>query len=477
MSSFGLAAMAILTVVSACLPAELDGAVHSSKAELVDSYLPAAYVGVLLLSAIAALSGGGRELLPREQAAAFPISPTTDHLGALLMAPLNLAWLLQAWALIGATAFATGGGWRIPAIALPVLLWLIAATALAQLAAWAADWMRRGARSVWVYRSLIACFSIAGGAAAALGDHDRIRHGLPTSWVRSAAHDGADGHWLDWLGVIAALTAIALLAIGSGAWMAHQVARRPARDELRPESARHLPRKNATSDLAALVRVDRAAIWRSVPIRRGLLALATASGLGAFAAGMPWQTVSVVIGAVASAAALLFGVNAWGLDGKGALWRDSLPDPSNAAFLSRAWVLLGIILLAQIPTVLLEPVRAGQPTARQLVALMCAIIVVDLQVLSHSLRWSVRQPFAVDMRSARATPAPPLTMVGYSARLAFTTTLTGSGFALTSEANHWGWSVVLAAPLFALCVARLRRASREWADPQRRSHVVTTVAG
>ncbi len=46
-------------------------------------------------------SGGGRELLSRDQGVAFPVSPTTDHLGALLMAPLNIAWLLQSWALLG----------------------------------------------------------------------------------------------------------------------------------------------------------------------------------------------------------------------------------------------------------------------------------------------------------------------------------------------------------------------------------------
>ncbi len=78
-------------------------------AVLIGSYLPVAYAGVLLLSTVAAVSGGGRELLPREQAVAFPVSPTTDHLGALLMAPINIAWLLQAWAVLGATAYATGG--------------------------------------------------------------------------------------------------------------------------------------------------------------------------------------------------------------------------------------------------------------------------------------------------------------------------------------------------------------------------------
>ena len=59
--------------------------------------LPSGYLSVLVISIVsAATSGGGRELLPREHAVAFPVSPTTDHLGALVMAPLNIAWLLQA---------------------------------------------------------------------------------------------------------------------------------------------------------------------------------------------------------------------------------------------------------------------------------------------------------------------------------------------------------------------------------------------
>ncbi len=53
-------------------------------------------------------AGGGRELLPRDEAVGFPVSPTTDHLGALLLAPLNVAWMIQAWAMLGFTAYAVG---------------------------------------------------------------------------------------------------------------------------------------------------------------------------------------------------------------------------------------------------------------------------------------------------------------------------------------------------------------------------------
>ncbi len=86
-----------------------------------------------MVSAVA--SGGGRELLPREAATPYPVSTTTDHLGALVMAPLNIAWILQAWLLLGATAYAVGPEYLVAAQAV-VVAWLLSATALAQVAAW-----------------------------------------------------------------------------------------------------------------------------------------------------------------------------------------------------------------------------------------------------------------------------------------------------------------------------------------------------
>ena len=55
----------------------------------------------------AATSAGGRQLLPRDQAVAFPVSPSADHLGAVLTAPLNVAWSVQAMTLLGLTGWAT----------------------------------------------------------------------------------------------------------------------------------------------------------------------------------------------------------------------------------------------------------------------------------------------------------------------------------------------------------------------------------
>jgi hypothetical protein len=446
----------------------------AGRADDLRSYLPAAFAGALVLMTVAAVSGGGRELLPTEQAVAFPIGPTTDHFGALLMTPLNVAWLVQAWALLGANAYATGNDRHLIAAQLPVVLFVVAATALAQAASWAAEWLRRGPGGVWLFRAVVVAVSAGGGALVRFGDIDLA--GSPMAWVARGADRGADGEWLRWWVVVVALLTLTAAATGLGAWAAHQVARRPARDELRTESAHHTPGANPASDLAALVRIDRAGIWRSVPIRRGFLVLAILPGLCAFAGGAQWETVSVLPGPIASAAALLFGVNAWGLDGRGALWRESLPADPRLVFASRGIVLLETVLLGLVLTVVLATLRAGLPSVVQLVAVLCAMVVGSVQVISASLRWSVRRPYSVDMRSARATPAPPLAMVGYSARLALSTTLTGLAFVLTADASHWYWSVVLAAPLLTLSAIRLRRVSRTWTDPQARSFVVTTVA-
>ena len=54
------------------------------------------------------------------------------------------------------------------------------------------------------------------------------------------------------------------------------------------------------------------------------------------------------------------------------------------------------------------------------------------------MRWSIARPFAVDLRSARATPAPPVVMAGYSARLAVVTTMTGLVFSGLAELRDRG---------------------------------------
>jgi hypothetical protein len=180
-------------------------------------------------------------------------------------------------------------------------------------------------------------------------------------------------------------------------------------------------------------------------------------------------------GLVASGGALLFGVNSWCLDGRGALWRDNLPVDPRLTFTSRAVVLLEILLVASAVTLVIASLRAGIPTVSEVAAVLSATIVVTVQVVATALRWSVRRPYAVDLRSARATPAPPLVMVGYSARLALSTTCTGLLFNVASRAP-WQWSLVLAVPFLSWSLTKLFLTGRAWSNPTVRARVIATVA-
>ncbi len=105
--AMGAAVFVGLTLAAATLPAMVEGA-GTSKGHSLDAVvlMPTAMAAFMFLAiASSVASGGGRELLHREHAVIYPVSPTTDHLGALLLAPLNIAWLLQAWILMGITAY------------------------------------------------------------------------------------------------------------------------------------------------------------------------------------------------------------------------------------------------------------------------------------------------------------------------------------------------------------------------------------
>jgi hypothetical protein len=66
-------------------------------------------------------------------------------------------------------------------------------------------------------------------------------------------------------------------------------------------------------------------------------------------------------------------------------------------------------------------------------------------------------------------------MVGNSARLALTTTLTGMVFGASSYGT-WHWPVMVALPFLLFSTAKLVGTADMWADAETRSKVVATVA-
>ncbi len=430
----------------------------------------AAFLLLAVISAVA--SGGGRELLARDPAQIHPISPTSDHLGALLLAPLNIAWLLQAWTLLGATAYGLGPRYLAPA-QIVLVLWLFAATAVAQVVAWSLEGVRRLEHGIAAVRLLTV---IVLGAALGLqmnGALVPMLDRIPTTPLVVGML--SDWSWR-WAATLLVVLGVLLVATALGAVPAHLAARRSARDELRVETGTYTARAMPRSALAGLVRTDRASVWRAVPMRRGLAVLALGPGVVAVLGNLPWSSLTVLPGLVASGGALLYGVNAWCLDARGALWRESLPVAPGAVFAARAYVLAEFLLAASMLTIALAATRAGVPSPAELMALVCTQLVVTLQVVAGALRWSAQRPYAVDLRSARATPAPPLTMVGYSTRLAITTTLTGLVFSGMARVDDWQLSLVVAVPFVCWSTARLLRTARAWTDPVDRARVVMAVA-
>lgn len=463
-----------LTLASILVPALLAD-VRDSRG--VVGVLPSLYLGFLALAVVSSIaSGGGREVVPREQTVAFPISSWTEHFGALLLSPLNIAWLLQCWTLLGATAYVFGTQ-NLPFAMVPVLVWILLASAAGQAVGWTVEGVRRGRHGTAIMRTL----AVLGGATGTwLVATDRVTPLLdasPTLRLVLLVDRGAAGMWAPYLVGTALLVVLTVLAVLVGGLPARWALRRPERAEARLESGQHRPRPNPVGDLRALVRLDRASVWRSVPLRRGLLVLAVLPGLVAAAGDLDWDLITVLPGLVASGGGLLFGVNAWALDGRGALWRDSLPVDQGLAFLSKAIVLGELLLASAAITVALAAARAGVPTQAEAAATLCCAVVVTVAVVSGCLRWSIQRPFSVDLRSARATPAPPVVMVGYSTRLALGTTLIGLVFGVTALAPDGRAAVALAMPFLIVSCLRLRRTASRWADPVARSRVVATVAG
>jgi hypothetical protein len=380
--------------------------------------------------------------------------------------------LLQAWALLGSAAYALPAA-HAPAALVTILLWLAVSTTAAQVVAWTMEAIRRRPYGRWAVRVIVGAFAAGAAYLQLSGQLIDFLDRLPTLWLVARSTEGPTGGWLT--GILFEVVLI-LLAVVVGAVPAHLAAKLPPRDEARVEGGAYAVRKLPRTVVGTLMSIDRASVWRSVPMRRGITVLAVGPGIVAILGNMTWQNMTILPGLVASGGALLFGVNAWCIDGRGLLWRENLPARPEQVFAARAIVVAEFVLVASLVTMVLAALRAGAPTASELVAIVMLVLVVTVQVLGAAMRWSAQRPFPVDMRSARATPAPPVVMIGYSARLALSTTFTGLLFSTLSRFPDWRVPLLFAVPMLAWSGFRLLRAARSWQDPVNRSRVVMAVA-
>ena len=181
----------------------------------------------------------------RDQASAYPVSPTTDHLGALLLAPLNIAWLLQAWMLLGVDRLRARRPARSSALSSSCCSGWSARPRSAQVLAWTMEAIRRAtarrARSSAVLgvagrRARRAGCSSAGTLTSVL-DRSRPRR---SCWACRGPRGPA---------LRCVLTVLALLALIVVAVVARRRARPPGR----------APRRRATSSGSRPARAQAAA--------------------------------------------------------------------------------------------------------------------------------------------------------------------------------------------------------------------------
>ena len=466
------ALMAGAVALGVALPDDPD---RVSNAALL---MPSALLLFLLGSVLAATSGGGRSMLPRDEAAGFPVSPAADHLGAVLLAPLNVSWLVQSLGLVTLTAWIASPGGNVAAAELVTASWLLIATLAGQAVGWVIELVRSWAAGQWLVRAAQAA---ALGYAVLLVATSQVLPTLdrsPTIWVVAGLLAGSAGSYAGWALVLAELIAIGAVTWVAGVWACGWLGRRPPRAQVRVEARQYPARPPARSVLAASLRIDRAGVWRSAPLRRGLLALAAIPGLAAAAVRLDWPLVALLPGLVASGAGLLFGVNAFSLDGTGALWRETLPGPPQIHLLARMITVAEVCLVGSGLALLAAMARARDlPSAAEVVALTAAVLAATAQVVSHCAVWSLERPYAAALREARDQPAPPAAMAGYSARLAVVTTVSGLTFSGLARVDAIGAMLAFGAAIVLLAGRRVAVVSRRWADPVVRSRVIATVAG
>jgi hypothetical protein len=439
---------------------------------------PSAYFSVALLTLLAPLiAGGGQELFPTEQLDAYPVTARTHFLASLILTPLNLAWTVQLIALVGLTTFVADTG---PGVALSVLTCLVFVAA-ATLAAQSLAWFVVGVRQrVWgrpVSWAVAAGLAAAAAATAVTGHLSVLLDHAPTRWVVIGAVNGAAGGYGSWATVTAVMVCAAWVAYRLGlrscSWALRQPTRIGGTSETRP-----LRRRGAASSaLRAHLAVDRASVWRSSSLRRGLLVLGILPGAVSALAGLEWPSLVMLPGLVAAGAGLLFGVNAFCLDGTGARWLASLPGDDRVLFRAKAQVVAEVCTVAVVLAVIAGALRAGRsPTAAEAVALAGCTVVSVSRVVATCMHLSLVRPHRAELRGPRDTPAPPGAMAAYSVRLAVSTTLVAVLFSGLSQLNDWRLPAALVVPFLLLSARRLVGSTRMWMDPTVRARVVATVS-
>ena len=439
---------------------------------------PTVFASFFALAVISpASSAGGTELFPSDQLVAYPIRARTVFASTVLLAPANLAWMINLLLLLGVTSYVSGSGPRIAFALLTALVYALAMTMVGQALAWWLEGVRQRKAGRWLVRGLAAVGVLTLVLLQVTHHLTDLLDRLPTKSIAVSAIKGAQGRWMGWWPVLLLLVTIGVVAYRAGARVCGWTVARVSDGGLQPESRPVRRRTTAASDLLALVQVDRASVWRSTPLRRGALVMAVLPGAIAAVTEPSWDSLVLLTGLVAAGSGLLFGVNAFGMDGPGALTLEGLPMKPELRFWAKAVTVLEFCGLTVAGALLVGVLRAdGRPEPTQILALVGAVLATSFSVAAFCMRVSLASPHRSDLRGRRDTPAPPGAMIGYSARLAWRTTWIAMTLSITSL-TPWPWlPLAVAAPILLLSTRSLVRSAARWTDADQRSRIVATVA-
>jgi hypothetical protein len=442
--------------------------------------VPSLLLGFVVLSVLAPLSaGGGVELYPAEQLVAYPVRPRTIYWGSLLLAPLNLAWLLQVLVTLGLLTFiASRSVGAQSATTLTMLVFLGLATLAGHAAAWAIVGVRRTRRGRWVTWGLAAAATFA---FLILIRTDRLTDVLddsPTVWVVVGALAAGGDNWDVWAVRTLVLVALLPLAILAGLRVSRWALLRPS-DASGTPSDRIYPRSaNLDAPWGTLLRLDLLGVWRSAPLRRGALLIALLPGAVLALTRTDWAVLTLVPGLVCAGAALLFCVNAFCLDAGGAVWLSSLPASARLVFAVRSVTVAIVVLLPLVVAVAAGISRApAPPSAAWVVAVACAAIACWARVTATCMRWSVRRPHKAELLGPRDTPAPPGAMATYALRLSATSTGIGLTMTILAVIGDPLLPVFACAVVVLLAMRSLVSSLSLYETFEGRAKVVATVSG
>lgn len=474
----GLTSLGVLLILFAA--GAVAGGRLASSAEAFNAALvmPTGFLVYALLAIVGPVAaGGGNELFPVDDVVPHPIRPTTRFVTSVLLAPLNIAWVTQSTALLALTSF-VATSWRgLPAALTGTIFYVLAVTICGQAVAW---WMvgirqtPRGRKFAWAAAALLAVVAVVTLQAWSLTD---VLDRAPTRPVVIGIIEGSLGDYHTWIWVLPALAVLGVLGLLAGVSAAAFSSRRPPGAAVERQ-ARRVPRRTAAPSLAReLRRIDRASVWRAGSLRRGVLVMGLLPGAASAAVRVDWTSLALTGGLVAAGAGLLFGINAFCLDGAGALWLASSPLSPQLHLLSKARVIAESCLVCCVITVLAGASRArGDLAMVDVLTVVSAVAVCTAAVVSSCIRSSVEHPHRAELRGGRDTPAPPGAMAVHSAKLAVKTTLLAM-FVAGIGATGIAWApVVLAAALCTLSWLSVRRSLEYFAQPRNRANVLITVA-